>query len=116
MKKIYTRKNWSEDTYFNAKVGQRIEQEIFWNMLDSIQPRIYTTFTIFDYKNNSENITKIDYFLMGEIYDHNGKDYKPRYMLFICKNNEYYYYGGLTEVNKSKIQKRILNIMKGKYK
>ena len=92
-KTIYTKKDWSRDTYFNASKGQEIEESIYFNMLDCLSPRIL--------KNN--------YFLMGEAYDHNGDNFKVRYMLFY-KNNNKYYYGGLVEADTKKIE-NILNTL-----
>lgn len=90
----YTTNQWAADGTFSAQVGQEIDAEIHFQMMDAIQPKRF--------------IGKS--FLMGEAYDHKGENYAARYMYFI-EHNGRYYYGGLVENNIEKIEAAFDNAM-----
>lgn len=107
---IYTNKEWEKDVCFNAQKGQEIEESIYWEMFDSLTPKINTNHYFTITKSDHLEEIEVSYFLDGGTYDHKGENGRARYSLFINYNNKYYY-GGLIEFDPVKVARRVENII-----
>ena len=74
----YTIQDWHNDRDFKASVGQKVEAEIYWNMLCGMPPV---------YSNR-------DTFQVGEAHSHDSKGH-PLYGTFTRQGDDYYFLGYL---------------------
>lgn len=89
---VYTEKQWMKDRTFKAEVGQEIEEDIYFEMLDCVPP---LSLSPAQKAMISErfNIKVKSGFLVGEAYDH--IDGRAIYSAFVKDDNRYYFVGYL---------------------
>lgn len=75
----YTMKQWQEDKYFNAEVGQVCDAEVMFQLINNVPPRTYSD----------------DIFQAGEPWSHDFSTGKALYLTFELVGNYEYKYIGL---------------------
>ena len=87
---IYTREQWEKDRNFSAKVGQEVEEEIYWEMFELMPPLRLP-----------RECGYLSGFRMGEPYIHEQSkktgEFLGHYAAFGKKDGKYYFLGHLNK-------------------
>ena len=83
---VYTMTDWARDRTLSVKVGQVIEPDVYYQLLNSVPPMCY----------------RGGYFQPGEPYDHDWNTGKALYQTFKSVGDNYYLFEGLMPAKSDK--------------
>lgn len=103
MKAVYTREQWRRDRNFSAEIGQEVEEDIYYEMLDCLPPlSLPNTETTSGYSAG---------FRVGEPYIHAQSaktgEFTAFYAAFGKKGNKYYFLGNMNRYGEIYIGKPV---------